>query len=224
MDRNCSSNDLHEINRRTENMKKCKFVGFKKPPHAINNNAQMSFSWIDSVESNNWDSIASNILNAIEFLSDVFCSALDHILRYERNKHQISFVQANSSEKKQQQQNETNQRNQLNSTIKAFLPSSRRNLLPARCKIKTEHMPSHRRIFYNVQNTTKKNTHKIPRKFHFLMLLLLFSVWWLLMPLLLALYTQFDRHLLEGIEYFSEPIRTLHSTAVCICGIVYLRL
>lgn len=56
------------------------------------------------------------------------------------------------------------ERNQLNSTIKAFLPSSRRNLLPARCKIKTEHMPSHRRIFYNVQNTTKKNN----TKYHFI--------------------------------------------------------
>lgn len=70
----------------------------------------------------------------------------------------------------------------------------------------------------------KKTTQKIPWKFHFLMLLLLFSVRWLLVLLLLALYTQFDRHLLEGIEYFSEPIRTLHSTSVCICGIVYLRL
>lgn len=154
MDPNCSSNDLHEINSRTENMKICKFVGFKKPPHAINNNTQMVFSRIDLVESNNWDSIASNILNAIEFLSDVFCSGLDHILRYERNKHQISFVQANSSEKTTT--TKRNERNQLNSTIKAFLPSSRRNLLPARCKIKTEHMPSLRRIFYNVQNTTKK--------------------------------------------------------------------
>lgn len=99
-----------------------------------------------------------------------------------------------------------------------FLPSSKRNLLPTHSKIKAKHMP-YTQGYFIIQHTKKKPLKFSIFFFHFIIVVAV--VVNEAVVVVCFVYAHFDRHLLEGIEYFFEPIKTLHLTSVCI---VYLRL
>lgn len=97
-----------------------------------------------------------------------------------------------------------------------FLPSSKRNLLPTQSKIKAEHMP-YTQGYFIIQ--------KIP--FHFFRVVVVVTVVVVVIEAVVVVcfvYTHFDRHLLEGIEYFSTNQSNRCIRRLCVCGIVYLQL